>query len=146
MMKAFAISLVSLMVLVSSVAFAADRIIPRGSKIYIDKIAEDIDMYLKAEIVKKKIPIKIVSDREIADYIIEGIAEGDEDRKWHEGWLTGSRDHTTAAIQLIDNEGTFLWASEAGDRSQWWGGLRRGGPRKVADRLANNIKDIVMKR
>ncbi len=145
-MKRITFSLVSLMVLASSVALADDRIIPRGSKIYIGKIAEDMDMYLKAEIVKKKIPIKIVNNEEDADYIIQGIAEGDEERKWHEGWLTAGRDHVIAAIQLTDKEGNFLWASEAGDRSQWWGGLRRGGPRKVADRLANNIKDIVQKK
>ena len=144
-MKAFTVSLISLIVLVSSVVLADDRIIPRNAKVYIGEIAEDIDMYLKAEIVKKKIPIKIVNDIEEADYIIQGIAEGDEERAWHEGWLTAGRDHVIAAIQLTDKEGNFLWASEAGDRSQWWGGLRRGGPRKVADRLANNIKDIIRK-
>jgi hypothetical protein len=138
--------LVPLILLVTSVALADDRIIPRGSKIYIGEIPEDVGMYLKAEIVKKKIPIQIVTKEEDADYLLQGIAEGDEDRKWHEGWLTGTRDHTTAAIQIVDKEGNFVWASEAGDRSAFFGALRRGGPRKVADRLANNLKDIVMKR
>jgi len=138
--------LITMILVVTSVALADDRIIPRGSKIYIDEIPENVGMYLKAEIVKKKIPIQIVTKQEDADYILQGIAEGDEERKWHEGWLTGERDHTTAAIELLDKEGNFIWASEAGDRSMMWGLLKRGGPRKVADRLANNLKDIVMKR
>jgi hypothetical protein len=33
-----------------------------------------------------------------------------------------------------------MWASEAGDRSLMWGALARGGQRKVADRLVNNLK------
>ena len=141
------ISIYLILLFVSAVAFADDRIIPRGSKIYIDKIGEDLDIYLKAEIIKKKIAIKIVSDKEDADYILQGAAdESEEARKWHEGWLTSEKDHNTAAIQLIDREGDFLWASEAGDRSVWWGSLRRGGIRKVADRLANNLKDIVQKK
>ena len=145
MRKLLSISL--LLLFVSAVAFADDRIIPRGSTIYIDKIGEDLDIYLKAEIIKKKIAIKIVADKEDADYIIQGAAdESEEARRWHEGWLTSEKDHNTAAIQLIDREGDFLWASEAGDRSVWWGTLRRGGMRKVADRLANNIKDIVQKK
>ena len=145
MRKLIPISLILLFV--SAVAFADDRIIPRGSKIYIDKIGEDLDIYLKAEIVKKKIAVKIVGDKETADYIIQGTADQSEEaRKWHEGWLTTEQDRSTAAIQLVNREGDFLWASEAGDRSLWWGALRRGGIRKVADRLANNIKDIVQKK
>jgi len=145
MRKLILLSLILLFV--SAVAFADDRIIPRGSKIYIDKIGEDLDIYLKAEIVKKKIAIKIIGDKETADYIIQGTADqAEEARKWHEGWLTTEQDRNTAAIQLVNREGDFLWASEAGDRSIWWGALRRGGIRKVADRLANNIKDIVQKK
>ena len=144
MRKLIPISLILLFV--SAVALADDRIIPRGSKIFIDEIGENLDMYLKAEIVKKKIAVRIVSDPERADYILTGVAEGNEERKWHEGWLTEEKDHVTGAIQLLNREGDFVWASEAGDRSFWWGSLKRGGPRKVADRLANNLKDIVQKK
>src|SRR5262249_49172970 len=34
-------------------------------------------------------------------------------------------------------------SSEAGDRSLWWGSLKRGGERKVADRLVHNLKDAM---
>ena len=45
------------------------------------------------------------------------------------------------SIKLLSTEGqVILWASEAGDRSLWWGNLRRGGMRKVAERLVKNLK------
>jgi len=40
-------------------------------------------------------------------------------------------------------EKVMLWASEAGDRSVFWGALKRGGPRKVAERLVGNLKKAI---
>jgi hypothetical protein len=34
----------------------------------------------------------------------------------------------------------MIWAGEAGDRSLWWGGIKRGGQRKVADRIVKEMK------
>jgi hypothetical protein len=57
------------------------------------------------------------------------------------GRFLGLHDTATGAVSLVDKERTVvLWSSEAGDRSIWWGSLKRGGPRKVADRLVNNLK------
>ncbi|HSB16064.1 MAG TPA: hypothetical protein VLE22_16530 [Bryobacteraceae bacterium] len=58
-------------------------------------------------------------------------------------WL-GLHDIASGAVSLADKGGTVvLWSSEAGDRSIWWGALKRGGPRKVADRLVHNLKDAM---
>jgi len=44
-------------------------------------------------------------------------------------------------VSLLDKSGTtVLWSSEAGDRSILFGSMKRGGPRKVADRLVSNLK------
>ena len=119
-MKKIAV-LVSLLLLFGLVnVWAGPRPIPKDAKIYIEKLPLELDMYLKAEIVKKKVPVKIVTHKEDADFVIQGFAEGNEDRKWHEGWLTAEKDHVTAAIEMVDKEGNFVWASEAGDRS-WFG-------------------------
>lgn len=143
-MKKHFLSLILILISLSvPSALAEERILPRDSKIFIEDFPEDLDMYLKAEIVKKKVPLEIVTTREEAHYILRGTAEGDEDRKWHEGWLTAERDHVTAAVELVDQEGNFIWASEAGDRSWFFGPLKRGGSRKVAERLASNLKKIV---
>jgi len=39
----------------------------------------------------------------------------------------------------------LLWASEADDPSMWKGAWSRDGQRKVAERLAGNLKDIIAK-
>jgi hypothetical protein len=55
-------------------------------------------------------------------------------------WL-GLHDTAAGGVSILDKSGkTVLWSSEAGERSIWWGAMRRGGPRKVADRLINNLK------
>ena len=54
------------------------------------------------------------------------------------------RDHATGNVTIVERStGKFLWASEAGDRSLWWGALKRGGARKVADRIVNNLKGVI---
>ena len=139
-------SIFVLMILVSSsfLAYAqADRPIPKHSAIFIDEMGEDLDGFIRAEIVKKKLPLQIVLKREEADIIMTGSASGNEQRKWHEGWLTAARDHATGNVQIVDKQGKFLWATEAGDRSIWWGAMKRGGARQVANRIANNLRSAI---
>jgi hypothetical protein len=38
-----------------------------------------------------------------------------------------------------------VWAEEAGDRSLWLGVWSRGGPRKVASRIVDRLKDHLKK-
>jgi hypothetical protein len=133
----------ALMVCCSSAAQQNPRI-ERGAKIFIEEMDHDLDGYIRAEIVKKKVPVEVVLKVEEADYILKGSATEQEKRKWHEGWLTVERDKTEGNVFLVDRKTEKLvWASEAGDRSIWWGALKRGGHRKVADRLVNNLKKIV---
>jgi len=123
---------------------AADKVIPRNATIYIEEMEDDFDGYLRAEFVKKKIPLKVLLSLEGADLVLTGTATKEEKRSWHEGWLTSTKDHTTSNVMIVDPKtNQMLWASEAGDRSLWWGALRRGGARKVADRLAKNIKKVI---
>jgi len=95
--------------------------------------------------VKKSVPLVIVTKEEDADLVMTGEAS-DQKRSWHEGWLSPDRDHVSGNISIIDRKTEkFLWASEAGDRSLWWGALKRGGQRKVADRIVHNLKDAIQK-
>lgn len=52
----------------------AQQKIPAGSKVYIAPM-DGFETYLKAACVKKKLPIKIVDEREKADYEITGVAD-----------------------------------------------------------------------
>jgi hypothetical protein len=103
----------------------------------------DLDQYIRAEITKQfKGGLAVALKREEADAILTGTAE------WQKGtkaavtgrWL-GLHDTATGAVSLVSKDGkTVLWASEAGDRSIWWGPMKRGGPRKVADRIVHNLR------
>ncbi len=151
-MKAFECLLLS--VLISSIATTASTqqvqqeqklqpIIRKGAAIYIEEMDNDLDGYIRAEMVKRKVPLTIVLKPEDADLVMVGSSAGRE-AKWHEGWLTPERDKNVGNITVIDRRSQkFLWASEAGDRSWFWGALRRGGQRKVAERLVKNFRKAI---
>ncbi len=117
-------------------------------KIFIDKMPNELDQYIRAEITKQfKGKLLVVLKPEDADAIMAGVG----DHKSGVGqavtgrWL-GLHDTATGSVSVLDKEGkVVLWSSEAGDRSIWWGPMKRGGPRKVADRLINNLKKAMDK-
>ena len=117
--------------------------LPRNGKIYIEELPLDLHIYLKAEIIKKKVPLTVVPSTDQADYILKGTAQGSEKRNWHEGWLTAEKDKITGAVEIVDKQGVLVWAGEAGDRSIWWGSLKRGGVRQVANRIVKRLKKAV---
>jgi hypothetical protein len=117
-------------------------------RIFIEKMSEDLDQYISAEITKQmKGRILVVLDKADADAILRGVGE---DRKGTGAAITGRylglHDNATGSISLIDKqEKIVLWSDEAGDRSLVFGRLKRGGPRKVADRLVSNLKKALDK-
>ena len=112
-------------------------------KIYIEKMPNDLDQYLRAEISKQfKGSVIVVLDKNDADGILTGI---DEERKGTGAQITGRylglHDNATGTISLLDKAGkNILWTDEAGDRSLLFGMMKRGGQRKVADRLIGKLK------
>jgi hypothetical protein len=138
---------VALLVCLSTSLFGGDpKLIPSNSKIHIRELGEGLESYLKAEILKRKLAIVVVNDEGAADFVIGGVGSS-KDRKWHEGLFTRTRDNNTGAIELFKRGSQeIIWASEAGDRSMWWGAWSRDGHRKVASRLAKDLDRIISKR
>lgn len=123
---------------------AQDYKLGAGKKLFIEKMSNDLDAYIKAEFVKQKVALQVVGTPEEADYIMVGSATEEERRKWHEGWLTTERDKTSGSVSIVDRRSKALvWGGEAGDRSFWWGAMARGGHRKVASRLVKHLKPYV---
>jgi hypothetical protein len=112
-------------------------------KIFIEKMSNDLDQYLRAEVVKQfKGRVTVVLDAKDADGILTGV---NEENKGTGAKITGRylglHDTATGTISLLDKEGkVLLWSDEAGDRSLLFGALKRGGQRKVADRLVGKLK------
>jgi hypothetical protein len=112
-------------------------------KIYIDKLPNDLDQYLRAEFFKQmKGKVVIVLEEKDADGILTGVSE---EKKGTGAQITGRylglHDNATGSLSMVDKERkTILWADEAGDRSLMFGVMKRGGERKVAERLVGKLK------
>jgi hypothetical protein len=120
--------------------------IPRDASLYIEEMDNDLDGYLRAELTKQNVPLRLVLRREDAHVVLTGTSTAEQKRSWHEGWLTSEQDRTSGNVMIFDrNSRRLLWAGEAGDRSLWWGSLARGGQRKVASRLVGDLKKSVLK-
>jgi hypothetical protein len=115
-----------------------------GTKFFIAPMEGDLHPFIAAEIVKKKLPIVVVTEESEADYILAGASIKGDDKWYHT--VFGGKDKNEGSVQLISvKDKTMVWAGEAGDRSLMWGGLRRGGQRKVADRIVNKMKKDLFK-
>jgi len=113
-----------------------------GKKIFIAPMQGDLHPFIAAEIVKKKLPLVVVTERKKADYILAGsFIKSDE--KWHHTAF-GVTDQNEGSVRLINvRNKTLVWAGGAGDRSLLLGGWSRGGQSKVAGRIVNKMtKDL----
>ena len=100
--------------------------------------------FIAPEIVKKKVPLIVVTDDKEADYVLTGGSIRGDDKWYHT--IFGGKDKNEGNVQLIDvKHRQLVWAGEAGDRSLWWSWFRRGGQRKVADRLVKKLKEDLFK-
>jgi hypothetical protein len=112
-------------------------------RIFIEPMENDLHQYISAEIVKElQGRIALVLTKDSADAIMRGVSEN---RTGVGAAITGRyfglHDNASGTVTLVDRGETMvLWVSEAGDRSPMWGIMARGGHRKVADRLVNNLK------
>jgi hypothetical protein len=112
-------------------------------KIFIEKMPNDLDQYLRAEIAKQfKGRVVVVLKKEDSDGIITGV---NEEQKGTAAKVTGRylglHDTVNGTISLLDkSESTILWSDEAGDRNLFFGIAHRGGERKVADRLIGKLR------
>ena len=93
-------------------------------RVYIEKMPNDLDQYLRAEIAKQfKGSLTVVLDKNDADAVIDGI---DEEKKGTGAQITGRylglHDNATGTVSLLDKaEKNILWTDEAGDRSLLFG-------------------------
>jgi hypothetical protein len=119
--------------------------IPDGSRVFISPMEGKLEGFIAAELVKKRLPIVVVIDDKDSDFIIAGASIKGDDKWFHS--VFGGKDKNEANIQVISvKTKTVIWAGEAGDRSLWWGNVRRGGQRRVADRLVDKMKKDLFRR
>jgi hypothetical protein len=118
-------------------------------KVFIDKLPNDLDQYLRAEFSKQmKGRIVVVLDEKDADGILTGVSEEEKGTGAKiTGRYLGLHDNATASLSLVDKDRkVILWSDEAGDRSLMFSVMRRGGERKVAERLVEKLRKAVERR
>ena len=143
-MKYFGIALA--IALLASPVYAGKKkvVIPGGSKIFIEAMDNGLDELIRASIFEKGVDVTLVLKPEGADYVLRGFASEETQRKWHEGFLTARKAHASGAVTLIRvSDESIAWAQEASDKNRWWGAAASEGHRKVAKRIADELKRIV---
>jgi hypothetical protein len=131
--------ILALTICLAAPALTRAESIPQGSKLFIAPMENGLDGFIVPELFKNKIPFKVVTDENDADYVLTGASVKADD-KWY-NTVFGGKDKNEGNVKLLEVKTKGLvWAGEAGDRSLWWGNLRRGGQRKVAERLAKQMK------
>jgi hypothetical protein len=136
-------TLLVLTVALSSLAFAQVPDLKSVHKVFIDKLPNDLDQYLRAEVSKQLSGrMVVVLDEKDADGILTGVSEEEKGTGAKiTGRYLGLHDVATGSVSLVDKDRkVILWADEAGDRSLFFGAIKRGGERKVADRLVSKLK------
>ena len=120
---------------------------PYNARFFVAPMEESFDGLITALMIEKKLPVSIVADESLADFIIVG-GTNKGTHKWYDT-VFGSgyeRDRNQGSIRVIRvRDKTVIWGAQKGDRSLWWGALKKGGKRKVAERLVNEMKGDLFK-
>jgi hypothetical protein len=110
-----------------------------GAKIFIAPMDNGLDGFISAEIIKQHLPLTVVTQEGLGDFVMAG-ASLQADNHWY-NTVFGGKDKNEGNVRVMNTRTKqMVWAGEAGDRSMWFGGLKRGGQRKVAERIVSKLK------
>ena len=102
-------------------------------KIYIEKMANNLDQYLASSISSKfKGTVTVVLNKGDADAILRGVN-------------IGAQTSVQATVELVDpTEKQIIWSGTAGDRNMATLGITHGGLQKIADHLMEQMHKAMM--
>lgn len=124
------------------------QVLPNNSVIFITPMEGSLHEFIKSEIFRKKVPLRVTMSANEAEYILTGsMVQKEGAQKWYH-YLTGTAgtaDTAQATVSLFKKGSkTVLWATNVGDRSVWWGMLKKKGERKIAQRVVAKLKQTVI--
>lgn len=103
------------------------------------------DSFITAALVREKVPVVIVTDEALADYVITGVAVKGSN-KWYDTLFDKGKDRNQGSITVLRRtDKTVAWAGAAGDRSFWFASIKKTGLQKVAGRLAHRMRQELFK-
>ncbi len=111
------------------------------TKVFVAPMEGDFDTFITAAIMERKVPVVITTDEAAADFVIVGTAKKG-DNKWSDTIFGTEKDRNQGSIKVFNpKDKTIVFAASAGDKTVWFGAFRKGGQKKVAERLADQLKD-----
>jgi hypothetical protein len=112
--------------------------IEKGSRVYVAPMEGGFDTFLVAAIVKKKVPVTVVTDKAKADYEISGIAES-EKAGWAKMLFMGSEQSRELAsvkiVELKSGDVVYGYAVHKGNSYR--------GKQSAAEACAKHLKDRI---
>lgn len=130
-------------ILTSVSILANDRPIPRKARIFIDPMPNDFHTYLKEAITREHVPVIVLKDARDADYLLASTGRGRSKEFWQEGRSAAPVDNAAGTVDLVHKSGRLIWTSKAGGPPVWFPDYLGGGERKLAERIAENMKRAV---
>lgn len=112
--------------------------IPSGAKVYIAPMANGFDSYLRAAIVKKKVPVVVVADKSTAQFEIAGTSESQKAGaakiillgNWH-----STEDASIQVANLASGEVVFAYSVHEQSSSR--------GRQSAAESCAKHLKEKI---
>ncbi len=82
----------------------AAKPIPAGSRIYVAPISGGFENYIVAAILKKKVPVVLVTDQTKADYEISGVSESEKANWAKMLFMKSGASAEQASVQVVDRK------------------------------------------
>jgi hypothetical protein len=139
-------TLLLILALCTSGTLLAQGKVPADSKVFIAPMEGQLDGFIPPEIQKRHLPIRVILDENQADFIMTGMTSR-AGSAWYDviaGGVIAGKDKFEANVKLVSvKDKTLVWSASAGDRSVVFGAFRRGGQRKIAERIVKQMeKDL----
>jgi hypothetical protein len=115
--------------------------------LYIEKMEEQFDENIKDEIRKQLPALHLAAGRADADAVMKGTVEKRDNTgsKVTRGYL-GMKSEYSATVTITDIGGIgVLWSGDAGDARALVGAIKRGGLKRVAERIVGELRKAMAK-
>jgi hypothetical protein len=123
-----------------SLATPTKKFITPGSRVFVAPMKDGFDTYVIAGIMKKQVPVIVVTSREKADYEITGIAESDK-AGWAKMLFMGSSSSAEqASIKIVEiktDEVVFGYSVNKGNSVR--------GKQSAGEACAKHMKESIAK-
>jgi len=114
---------------------AESKVIPPGSKVFITPIEGGFDTYLSAAMVRKEVPLTVVTIKEKADFEITAIAESEKAGWAKMAFLGSGQSNEQASIKVVNLKTgvvAFAYAANKGSATR--------GKQSAAESCAKHLK------